>query len=505
MSHRVAKRQDTFTGKLVGALALIALADQLFYGYEPGVTLGIFALAWVGVLTLVRADVRQDRAARLAAIAAVGFGLAMVDDPGPLDWCLFWTALASASLLPRQTFRDAIDWGARLILHGLTGLATPFRDMGLVMRARDRARGRSLSAIFSVLSVPVIGGVGFALLFVLANPVLANTLAAIRPPEFFTLVAHAFLWSIVALMVWPILRPRGRVSLSGGMVEGGLDVPAPSLTTLTLSLVTFNAIFAIQNLSDLVFLWSGAPLPDGVTLAEYAHRGAYPLIATALIAAGFVLIAARPGSEGAQSVRVRRLILLWIAQNVLLVASSILRTLDYVAAFSLTSLRIAALLWMGLVALGLVLIVWRMLSGRSIQWLINTNAAAAAVVLAGCSVADLGEIAATYNVRKARTSRDLDLCYLNMLGSSALIPLIELERRSSGPTLPDRVSWLRDIAMTQLEQDQTDWHSWSWRGARRLATARAMLHAAPPRPVLSAYDRNCDGTPIATPTMQPID
>ena len=35
--------------------------------------------------------------------------------------------------------------------------------------------------------------------------------------------------------------------------------------------------------------------------------------------------------------------LLWIAQNLLLVASTMLRTLDYVEAYSLTELRIAAL------------------------------------------------------------------------------------------------------------------------------------------------------------------
>lgn len=41
----------------------------------------------------------------------------------------------------------------------------------------------------------------------------------------------------------------------------------------------------------------------------------------------------------------------------LLAASSIRRTLDYIAAYSLAELRIAALAWTALVAIGLVLIV----------------------------------------------------------------------------------------------------------------------------------------------------
>ncbi|WP_163595012.1 DUF4153 domain-containing protein, partial [Klebsiella pneumoniae] len=88
----------------------------------------------------------------------------------------------------------------------------------------------------------------------------------------------------------------------------------------------------------------------------------------------FVLVALRPGSPSAADPTIRRLVVLWVAQNLLLVASSILRTLDYVAAYSLTSFRIAALAWMGLVAIGLALICWRMLAGRSAAWLINANA-----------------------------------------------------------------------------------------------------------------------------------
>ena len=46
------------------------------------------------------------------------------------------------------------------------------------------------------------------------------------------------------------------------------------------SLILFNALFALQTVLDLTYLWGGASLPDGMSHAEYAHRGAYPLIAT---------------------------------------------------------------------------------------------------------------------------------------------------------------------------------------------------------------------------------
>ena len=67
------------------------------------------------------------------------------------------------------------------------------------------------------------------------------------------------------------------------------------MQAVTRSLILFNVMFALQSALDLTYLWGGASLPNDMTYAYYAHRGAYPLIATALLAAGFVLIAMRPG------------------------------------------------------------------------------------------------------------------------------------------------------------------------------------------------------------------
>lgn len=501
MTATAHRRRFTFLRKVAGAAALIGLAQALFYGEEPGATLGLFALAWAAVLALTRPDLRRNRAAVLALIAATAFAVALMDDPDPLDWCLFWAALATAALLPQHRFETAIGWTGRLILHSLVGLIAPLRDLRRWLRA-VRSPGRGvLPTVLGVLAIPLIGSVVFLTLFASANPLIGNAFAAIRLPDLSSAILHLMFWSMVLWLVWPSLRPRLRsIRFEPAATASLAQLP---LATLTLSLVTFNAIFAIQNALDLAFLWSGAPLPDGVTLAEYAHRGAYPLIVTALLAAAFVLVAARPGSAGAASPRLRALILLWVAQNLLLVASSILRTLDYIDAFLLTELRLAALAWMALVAVGLVLIVWRMLSHRSLGWLVNANTFAAGLVLTAASITDLGAIAASWNVRHARAGSDLDLCYLERLGPSALLPLIELERRAGGPILRNRATYLRAEALAQVEREQADWHSWTWRNARRLAAAQLALGDHPPLPRPAPNGRNCGGEPIRTDPLPP--
>ena len=194
------------------------------------------------------------------------------------------------------------------------------------------------------------------------------------------------------------------------------------------SLILFNALFALQSGLDLIYLWGGATLPDGMSHAEYAHRGAYPLIVTALLAAGFVLVAMRPGGPAEQSRLIRPLVLAWIGQNVLLVISSIFRLDLYVAAFSLTYLRLAAFIWMGLVAAGLLLILIQIMLRKPISWLVTANAATLALALYGCCFINAPRIIAAYNLAHSReaggTGPWLDMSYLRSLGPQAL-PALE--------------------------------------------------------------------------------
>ncbi len=88
-------------------------------------------------------------------------------------------------------------------------------------------------------------------------------------------------------------------------------------------LILFNFLFLLQNLLDIKYLWGGSALPSGMTYASYAHRGAYPLIATALLAAVFTLICFS-GNKSHPSWRPAKLLVyLWLAQNIFLVGSAI--------------------------------------------------------------------------------------------------------------------------------------------------------------------------------------
>jgi len=479
---------------LKGAItvALVVLFDRLFPEQFTGAGVGLFAAAWLLGLVAARADVRNSRRAWLALAAAGLFALALFDDPGPLAWLMFWCALSVAALLPKAArFDDAARWVIRLAIHAVAGLVRPVTDLDRLWRRRQGS-GTMARSVVATLALPLAGSALFLLLFTAANPLIEQALGSIRLPHFWSVL----LWLFVAQGLWPSLRPHPLVMrLAARLPSAEPALPGTSLPSVLIALAFFNVIFAVQNGLDIAFLWSGGSLPAGMTQAEYAHRGAYPLIGTALVAGVLALAMLRPGSASERHPWARRLLALWVAQNLVLVASSALRTVNYIQSSMLTEWRIAALLWMALVALGLVLICWRILRGRSASWLINWNAAAGAAVLAVCAFIDLGAVAASRNVRAA-DPQGIDLCYLHRVGDGALNPLISLERRTMDATTRDRVRYVRHVLYTDLAGRQESWTEWTPRGAWRLAEAHAMLGKNPPRPTPVAEPgwRNCDGT-----------
>ena len=502
------KRPVALWVKLAAAGIVVAIAQTIVHqDSEIGGVLGLLALALLAALVVARPVVRRHGPSRIALAAAAFYALVLIDDPNPLALLLFMTAASLATLLPQRRFGHALLWLPRLAWHALTAVPRPWRDLAWSGAARTRRGGAGgIRMAATMLVVPVLGGAVFLTLFANANPVIGTAFAHVALPDLGTVVWRTLFAAIVLIATWATLRPRLPVTVIGDRMGGGRGRADIGVASLILSLATFNAIFAVQNVLDIAFLWSGAALPAGVTLAEYAHRGAYALIVTALLAALFVLVALRPGGAGFASRPVRVLVAAWIGQNLLLVASSALRLFDYIDAYSMTTLRLASLLWMALVATGLGLILWRLLRARSATWLINANALAAALVLSGASAIDLGATAAAWNARVAiergRAGPRLDLCYLGQLGSSGLTALATLERHARSASLRDRIAYLRGNTQGDMRTIQTDWRSWTGRNARRLASVArqqavarripgwrdcdGVIHPAPARPAAAA-------------------
>ena len=461
-------------------IALLVLADLLFWQALPGISLAlIFAAAAVPIVWL-RRGARSNRML-LVSIGVFGLSLLPLIEAASLTGFLCallgisFLALASSKRLPRA-FEDLTGVLVRF------GVLAPFRLLGDSFRVVVLGSGAGLGGRVVRAALTWVVPAGFALAFLLlfsqANPLIETALAALKIETALDLMqpGRIALWIAVAVIAWPLLRPRLLPWPKVKQMQGPVRPRAESLifgrAAILRSLVVFNALFAVQTVLDCVYLWGGIRLPDGLSYADYAHRGAYPLIVTALLAAAFVLAAMRKNGPAEASPLIRRLVYLWIAQNVLLVISSILRLDLYVQVYSLTELRIAAGIWMGLVAVGLVLILVKILIRRSNRWLITRNLVALGVTLWGCSFVDFSAMIAQFNIENSRElggkGQPLDLYYLNDLGPSA-IPAISwyLDHAQGRPEteMRDLDLLAGNMAADFLNRPQ-DWRSWTFRDQR---------------------------------------
>ena len=370
-------------------LVLGLAADYLIVGPRPGFAIIVF-LAATGLGVKIACPRRDLAGVWKLSLAGTLFAVALfpllVDYSllslliGVCGLCVF-TLMATGSFSNSQTGNAGkVAW---LIFSG--PVAFP---LALTRAARSLVEPRQIGPIrLAGWILPIGLGSVFLYLFSTANPIIENWLSLV---DFLAWIASIDVVRVVFILAamalsWPFLQGR-LVALRWRAKTGAASKPVSRAkpksafvsvllgpAAMIRSLVLFNALFAVQTALDIAYLWGGRALPDGMSFATYAHRGAYPLVATALIAAVFTLVAMRRGSETETSAPVRHLVLLWTAQNVLLVASSIFRLDLYVAVYSLTLLRVEAFVWMGLVATGLVLIMVRIYFNRNNSWLVRWN------------------------------------------------------------------------------------------------------------------------------------
>ena len=383
-------------------VVLVALADALFFQQAVGLSIAVFVIA------LFAASVFEAERSR------VGWGPILVLILGVLpvvDYVQFFSvifaifglivAVAWHRLGVSQSL-DAVLFAARRLVF--------FLPLGAVQSIDAWVKTPSgevdVSSVFRELirnwAFPVGGGLLILSLLVSANPVLERLFANILDLDFDAqrFLQRVFFWLGAAILVWPMLsvaadrlqRPFGpqKVRRAYGF---GLNA-----TSVSNALWLFNGLLAMQLIMDGAFAISGE-LPYDMSYARYAHRGAYPLVVTALLAGCFAL-AARPFLDEGRWLK--PLMVLWLALNGLLTVASMYRLGLYVEVYGLTYLRMRAGIWMVLVAIWLGLIAWQILKSKANGWLVlRSFAMGITTIYVGCFV-NFAEVIARYNVDHKR-------------------------------------------------------------------------------------------------------
>ena len=441
-------------------LALIALADVLLWGVAPGVSLAIF-----GMFLLLAGFVLCDGQGWGGLVLGAVLSLPLVEQVQVLS-VAFWLAgltMGGAWIAfgGWQGLRDTSLGAFRLLGHG------PMATFGDMVRLLTPAQPTDslpdrISRLALGWALPIGLGLIFLSLLIEANPVAHAWLSRmdeLHIPD----LSRLIFWAGMALVIWPFLRlshlrqrliPTARAPRIGPRHLPAILNP----DAVRRSLILFNLIFAVQTGMDATYLWGGASLPDGMSYATYAHRGAYPLLVTALLAGAFALIA-RPFT--AMDPLLRAALMVWLVQTILLVISSILRLELYVEVYGFTRLRMAAGIWMIVVATGLGLTCWQVLRHHSATWLLKRCAILGLTTLYLAMFISFDRTIAHYNLTH---DVPLDTWHLCHLGPAAL------------PELRQYAPELCDDFLSPRAPLITDWREWGfrdWRVLRSLAALNA--------------------------------
>ncbi|WP_299406690.1 DUF4173 domain-containing protein [uncultured Roseobacter sp.] len=397
---------------ILALLLIIAAADTLFWNGGFGVSLPLFAACLVAAVKIKAPDKSGLRRACTILIVSAAPAIEYVQLLSFM-FLVIGTALAVVSVkVPDQALRSAGGQAIGLLRHlPIAWIRLPLFALKSLTVSVYRPGYRShFASICSNWAFPVGGAFVFSALLIEANPLLWTIDAPnLNVAE---VLRRVLFWGGIALLAWPILAgdlgevpscPEMKINITKFGINAG---------SVIRSLWLFNALIALQTVLDLSIILGDTALPAGMSYAEYAHRGAYPLFAMALFAGAFALTA-RPYLDEAAAMR--PLMYLWLGQNIVVCGSALLRLELYINVYGLTYMRIYAQIWICLVAAGLALTAWQVHRSQSNAWLLLRCAGLAGIVLYGACFVNFAKVIVDHNV----TLADPDYGYLCRLNATS--------------------------------------------------------------------------------------
>ena len=484
-SARSSKRRTIFsTRPLLGASAACALAlimavlgDGVF---GPGRPVG-WAMAAYGSVAgalLIIAALSKNRAgfADLAGsiTALVLTTVAIAVNGSSLSVLIALVSLISLLVaIHKGRPPSAVLWCARMAQFFL--FAGPVLLFDIIRTPKLLASPNRNKVLRTALIWGVAGVLSlvFIILFSLANPLIGNVMEQIS--AFFDhfrlslkLLIRIVLFVFIGLGSLMLVRYRSiKLPFSAPFK---MELPCLPASLTQACLILFNLVFAVQTLLDVCYLFGGMSLPEGMTYAEYARKGFFPLWIAAMLAGLFMLFAWTDDTDKKPRTRLQNLLTAaWLTQNGFLLISASYRLYLYVSAYSLTRLRVAAAVGMFLVFVGLLAIAIRLWRRKSLDWLININALSSLTVLLAMLIFNTSGFIADFNYQHCReifqTGLDLDMDYMESLGEGAIPALIQyIQAADDQPGHKKAIQVLNQLEM-RLEADMADWRGWTFRRA----------------------------------------
>jgi hypothetical protein len=408
---------DTLVGPALAVWVVVLALAALALTWSAHRKVPREAAAWFGVAVLLAAlTAWRDSGALqfldlLATITALGFAAVSLRDP------------ALALLAPR--LRDTLWGGVAIILSAMRGIVPlAIRELFAAERhpeSKGRYRTAARLALISGSLLLVFGS-----LLRSADPIFEQLVAL---PDFdvglvlsHVVVAGFFAWTAGG---WAY----------GALVESPTRWRAPDrfpvslgAADLTAALGTLTLLFGVYVLTQLGWFFGGERFlreTTGLTAAEYARRGFFQMVAVVALVVPLLLATRAVVKPDAALARRHTLLSLPVVGLLgAIILSAALRMRLYVHYYGLTTDRLYTLVFMGWLAIVLVLLTATVLRGQG-RLFVAGSAVSALGLLAALHVIVPDVVVATVDIQRAAhaprtTEPALDLRHLARLSGEAV-------------------------------------------------------------------------------------
>lgn len=481
--------------RLGPALLTLGIAgDWLLHGSDPGLNVALWVAAvvctWHWIRT--RAGARPEALERNLLVVALMLAGGWLWRENPTLRFLDTVALALVfALLPLATRPEAVVF-ARLSAARVVGAALELARRGVVgwlppLLAPRPARPRSGEAVLeavargSVLAVPCL--LVFGSLLGSADGAFGDFLMGLVRVDVAVVVNHSVLAMALAWVAAAVLL--GAQMPAAGAARILAPVPGRGLgpVEIGMALGSVNLLFAAFVGFQLPYLFGGSAWLErtaGLTLAEYARRGFFELVAVSALVLP-LLLAGEAWIEGKAGIARRLYRVLagtMITLLLAIIASALHRMVIYQGVFGLTEDRVFATAFIGAVAVtcwwfaGTVLrgATPRFMPGALVGW---------GIWLLLLHAVNPDRLIVQTNVRRAGEGRALDVTYLTSLSADAVPALVAALPQLNAADRSQVAGQLRK----QAGLDAGDLRGWSVarrRAARAVARQGFSANGGPP-------------------------
>lgn len=461
----------------LGILATATVFDRLFWTMDLGLNLTLFAV-WVAVFVLLRLGWKGlSVPARMAFVATLVAAVMVYVHHSIVAILAAMVALCVfAAFAHEQQLRSILYAVPQFVgAFGLTPVNAWERFGDLWPEDRNRSSGWRWVRL---AMLPLLIGVLFFQLYRAGNPkfdeLTAGFLSGLTDllAELFT--PHAFFFGFGLLVAGALLRRQAPRLMSHGeqrwtdallrqrvrrphwMSPLAMDPLERERRAGILFLVLVNAMLLVVNAIDISWVWIGFEVEEGISLKQFVHNGTWMLIISILLSIVILLHLFR-GNQNfyGRSGSLKKLAVLWIAQNFILGISVFLRNYHYISFHGLAYKRIGVIVFLALVLVGLITLYVKVWKRKSFFHVVRVNTWAWFLVLIGLSTVDWDSFIVRHNLRHDNPGEiDIDN-YLAM--SDKVLPLLyanldvveaQMEKHRS-----NNVRWVYHLDPYQFRQE----------------------------------------------------